>query len=100
MKKTIKATCKVCGEVEIFGHWLEAGEEGFIVPVALAPTIQALGKIYKDYDGNSYEWVTGVKISDAFKTDILSLLHTNPDEDGEDWDKHELSPMKCWREQL
>jgi NMD protein affecting ribosome stability and mRNA decay len=98
--KTAKAICKKCGEIEISGHWMEAGEEGFIVPLILAPTIQALGKIYKDYDGHSYERATGVPLGKAFEIDFLELLHTNPDEDGEDWAEHTLQPMKCWREQL
>lgn len=98
--REIKVKCKKCGDVKISGYFTEQSEEGFIVPVKLCPTIQSLGKYYKEIDGNSYEWVTGNKLSDGFKIETLEILHTNQDDDGEDWAEHTLEPLECWREQL
>lgn len=94
--RKIKVNCKKCGEVEISGHFIDAGEEGFIMPTKLCPTIASLGRYYKDFDGYTYEKNVGNKMSDDFTKEIVELLHTNPDEDGEDWAEHKLEPLECW----
>lgn len=96
--KSIKLKCKKCGDVEISTPFCEWDEEGFILPVALAPTIQSLGKFYNNYVGETYEYNTGNKISSSFEKQLLELKHTNPDEDGEDWQEHTLELTECWRE--
>lgn len=98
--KTIKAKCKKCGEVEVSGYFVNSGEEGFIVPVKLCPTIQSLGKFYKNTIGGTYEWNTGNKISASFEKVVVELNHMSVDDGEEASSGHTLEPMECWEEQI
>ena len=101
--KTIKAKCAVCGDVRIRGPFMEADEEGFIVPVAICPTFRSLQHFYTRHSGSNYEYDTGNKMADNFKQKIMELNHENPDEfvgkdENDDWTKHQLKPLLCWYE--
>lgn len=92
--KSAKGTCKKCGEVEISGTWTNHAEEQFMIPVKLAPTIQALGKAYKELIGDTYKYNTGNTITDDFEKKTLSLSHLCIDDT--DWDEHMMEPFEVW----
>lgn len=105
MKRTIETACAVCGPIEIgrpgeTRSWTSYDESAFIVPVAWAPTIQALGKAYSNFSGNTYEYETGNKLSEDFEQKELELIHGCADEwDYEKWpdfNAHKLATMLCW----
>jgi hypothetical protein len=66
------------------------------VPVALAPTIQGLGRVYSKHIGGTFEYNTGVKLSEGFERKIMQLSHLSIDDGDEEMDKHLLLPMECW----
>ena len=98
MKNKMKVgICKKCGPVELSGTtWTDAGEEAFMVPVIIAPTIQALGKVYSRFIGGTYKYNTGNKITDDFERKFMSLSHLTIDEPG--WDEHMMEPLEVWNQ--
>lgn len=99
--KTITLKCKTCGPVEISGSFTDSGEEAFIVPVALAPTIPALGRYYKTIVGSTYTHNTGNKLTDDFcKVTITNLSHADMADCEVERKLHILEPVECWEQQL
>ncbi len=96
--KTLKAKCKICGEVEIPSHF--EGYDGEIsVPVAFAKTLKDLDKWYKKEMGASYEKTTGNKIKDSFEKTFIEPSHESFDDVGfEEAKKHLLEPILVWSE--
>lgn len=88
--------CKKCGPVEV--DWFtDNGEEWMGYPVALAPTIQALGKAYVRHSGSTYERDTGNKMKDDWERkwfDTMSHLEIWSDE--KESKEHTLEPIECW----
>jgi len=100
-KETLKCRCKKCGEIEVdFSYPFSNGDgEGFIIPTAICPTIQSLGKFYKKIEGSDYLESTGNKIKDDFKKELATLCHLNPEEDV-NYEEHSLEPIECWFQQI
>jgi hypothetical protein len=96
MSKEIKAKCDICGVIKVQGPWSNANEENFIVPTKMCPTARSLGMYYKKHTGDDYKWLTGVPIEENYEKEVMRLNHTNPDEDGDGWEKHLLEPLECW----
>lgn len=94
--KKIKVNCKKCGIITLEKTWFcDNGEEGFIVPKKFCPTLRSYNMFYKDVVGYSPK-SEGVEIIE----DKMVLNHTNPEEDGEDWNEHELEELEVWRDDL
>lgn len=99
--KEITLKCKTCGDVKISGSFTDNNEEAFIVPVALAPTIPALGKYYKTIVGNTYMKDTGNKLKDDFaRVTIKDLSHADIFDDETERKMHILTPVECWEQQI
>lgn len=97
MKKSTKAKCKICGEVEVQDFWQD--EETIAVPTAICPTIQDLEEYYKQFEGKSYEELTGNKIEENFTKEFITPSHESIDDVGfEEAQKHILEPIECWVE--
>lgn len=97
METVLCTKCKK--QIELIAPYYR-GEEGFIVPTIICPTIESLEKFYEEHTGFSYFKNTDkdTKMEDCFEKGMIDLLHTNPDEDGEDWKEHKLEPVECWSE--
>ena len=97
MNKTTKAICKICGEVEVKDFWQD--EQSISVPTAIAPTIEDLGKYYEQFEGKTYEELTGNKIEESFTKEFIQPSHESIDDVGfEEAKKHILEPIECWVE--
>ena len=97
--KKVKIKCKICGEIELPRSFYQTCDgEGLSVPVVFAPTLLHLGKFYKDMEGYTYESNTGNSLKESFEKATIKPLHTNPDEDGEDWEEHQLEAVEVWQE--
>jgi len=104
MNKTIESNCAVCGPIVLgkpgeMRSWTNWDECAFIVPVAFAANIQALGRAHADFNGK-YESPDGKKMSEDFRQEKIQLIHGCADEwDYEkypDIDAHKLDTMLCW----
>lgn len=107
--KTITLKCKLCGDVEINSPFFENGEEGFIMPTAICPTLDDVEREYEALVGESYESLTGgikMKEGENFIKEVSTTLnHENPDSIIEgtcdckkNWRNHTLEPTEVWRE--
>lgn len=102
MEKLLKVNCKKCGPIKIdISHpWCDNQDgEGFIIPVKMCATMRSLKMFWNKFTGDHWHLIYDEKFEDSFEKGMLELLHTNPDEDGEDWNEHLLEPMECWRQQ-
>jgi hypothetical protein len=91
--KHIKLRCHICGEIEVEPYF--CNDDGAVwVPVKAASTIQRLGKVMKEVEGNTYFQNTGNHIKDDFiLKDCSNLCHRDYDDQPEG---HYLETVTCW----
>ena len=97
--KTIKAQCKICGEIEVPPDFWEYDGSGFSVATEVYPTLEDVEKWYWEFEGKSYEEVTGNKLEESVEKTFGEFSHESPDDIGwEEAKKHLLEPIEVWQE--